>query len=121
MFTVTLEVHRGPRGYLFEPTWIDLFGTWDSFLKLEGKRAEIWNWEDPVTNKRWIRYEEPCPAVEWVGALGFEKKAVVNKATADSAGADVQLSIFNPRRNDGGSLEVMRETRRWCLSIALRH
>lgn len=111
-FTTTLEVFRGPRGYLFEPTWIDLFATWDSYEKSEGQRVQIWNWEDPDTGKLWLRYEEPCPRVEWVGKLGREKKTVVNKALADSTDSDVDLSILNPRKNDGGSLEVMRGTGR---------
>jgi hypothetical protein len=102
--TKTLEIFRGPRGYVFEATTIGFGGTWDE-EEVEAKSIEVYNYIDK-DNKKWLRYEEPCPKVEWAGKLGREMRAVVDK----SAKA-VQLSIFNPRKQDG-SLEILRSNGR---------
>ena len=89
--TTTLTITRGPRGYLFEPLKFIVGGTWDTDGK-EAQTIEVFNYIDK-DEKRWIRYEEPCPKVEWVGKLGREKKVTVDKTSKP-----VDLTIFNPRK-----------------------
>ena len=90
--TTTLTVEKGPRGYLFEPLVFAFHGDWDGDNLLEAKMVQVWNFEDKDKN-RWIRFEEPCPKVEWAGKIGREKKAVVDKNSKP-----LDLTIHNTRK-----------------------
>ena len=51
----TLEVFKGPKGYLFEPTVMQLSGVWDEDGK-EAKTVEIYNYE--VGEEKWIKVRQ---------------------------------------------------------------
>lgn len=80
-------------------------GAWDT-SGVEAVSVELWNWEDGNKDK-WIRFEEPCPQIEWAGTLKRARKASVTKDDVEP----VHLSIFNPRKADG-TLERLAENGR---------
>lgn len=100
----TLEVTRGPKDYVYPATTLEFGGDWDE-KGIEAAVVDIWNYQDKNGDK-WIKFEEPCPTIEWAGALKREMKASIVKDIEP-----VDLTIYNPR-TAGGSFESMTETGR---------
>ncbi|CAB9509704.1 Cupin superfamily protein [Seminavis robusta] len=103
---VTIEIWRPSRGYQFTPTLIQMQADWDG-IGSEAKTVLLHN--DVCGNGNpCIKFAEPCPVMEWAGALEREKKVVVNIANQRDP---IPLIIRNPKKVEGDLASLVKETR----------
>ena len=65
--------------------------------------------------KKWIKFEQPCPKVEWAGTIGRERSFLIN-----SLQSSLKMTIFNPSHALGSFEELSNSTRLNTVYIRYR-
>jgi hypothetical protein len=107
-----LTIKRGPVDFLYEPAIMQLTSEWDGYGD-EGVETEIFN--HIHEGKKWIKFEQPCPKVEWAGTIGRERSFLIN-----SLQSSLKMTIFNPSHALGSFEELSNETRLDTVDIRYR-
>eukprot|EP00978_Attheya_sp_CCMP212_P009381 scaffold22169_cov41-Attheya_sp.AAC.2 len=108
-----LTITRGPSKYLYPANKLWIVAEWDGYWD-EGKSTALWNYEDD-DGGLWIKFEEPCPRVEWAGAIKRNNGFLVNKEAST-----IEMTIFNPSHQRGSFEKLANETRLNTVDIWYR-
>lgn len=116
-----VRVYRGPDGYDFNPVQLVLKSKCEQDMdSLEKFDIEpLYNYIDPVTFEKRLRWLEPCPTVEWAGEIKRDQTFLLNTQSDDED--NISVVVFNPLGGKKKTFKDMLEPNGRLQNVYLRY